>query len=133
VKKKIADEHRALDALFTTTRSLLEGGGDLEPVRDAFDELRTALEAHLSAEEDLYYPTIWAVRPERKQPLVGFIRAHERFRDQLRRIDAKLESGARSEAARSLETFQTEFASHEVGEEEELSSLDEAISAEAMR
>ena len=133
MKQKISDEHRALDALFTATRSQLKGEGDRERARDAFDELHEALEAHLLAEEDLYYPTIWAVRPERKASLQGFIHAHERFRELLGEIAAKLESGDLSDAARILETFQAEFASHEVGEEEELSSLDDEISAEVAR
>jgi hypothetical protein len=133
VKQKISDEHRALDALFTATRSQLKGEGDRERASEAFEELHEALEAHLLAEENLYYPTIWAVRPERKPALQDFIRAHERFRELLGEIGGKLESGALSDVARILETFQAEFASHEVGEEEELSSLDDEISAETAR
>ncbi len=125
--KKIADEHRALDRLFSKALTLLEGDDRGFQARDAFEELREALESHLAAEEDLYFPTIWALRPEFKERLRAFIRAHHHFRGFIEEITGLMDSHETEEATHVLERLRHEFGIHEGGEEDTLRSLDQQI------
>jgi hypothetical protein len=127
VLKKIAEEHRALDRMFASAHALLEGDGPVLQARDAFEELREALDAHLSAEENLYFPTIWALRPEFKGRLRAFIRAHHHFRGLIEEIVGLMESHETEEATHVLGQLRHEFGRHEGGEEDTLRSLDEEI------
>ncbi len=124
---EIADEHRALDRLFTGALTALEGTGPEAQVRDAFEELREALESHLAAEENLYFPTIWALRPEFKDRLRAFIRAHHHFRGLVQEIAGLMDSRETEEARFVLERLRHEFGRHEGSEEDALRSLDQEI------
>lgn len=125
--RKIADEHRALDRLFATALKLLEGDVPELEATDAFENLREAMESHLTAEENLYFPTIWALLPEFKDRLRAFIRAHHHFRGLLQEIGGLMDSAEQEEAAYVLERLRHEFGRHEGGEEDLLRSLDQEI------
>ncbi|MAG32405.1 MAG: hypothetical protein CL908_16105 [Deltaproteobacteria bacterium] len=125
--RKIADEHRALDRLFATVLEQVQGGGVGARGREAFEELRETLESHLGAEENLYFPTIWAVRPEFKDRLTAFIRVHHSYRSLVQEIAGLMESGETEEAAYVLDGLRHDFSGHEGGEEDALRSLDDVI------
>lgn len=125
--RKIADEHRALDVLFATALTLLEDGGGELQARDAFEELRESLDSHLSAEENLYFPTIWELRPVFKDRLRAFIRAHHHFRGLIQEIAGLMDSRETEEARFVLEGLRHEFGRHEGSEEDALRSLDQEI------
>lgn len=125
--RKIADEHRALDVLFATALTLLEDGGGELQARDAFEELRESLDSHLSAEENLYFPTIWELRPVFKDRLRAFIRAHHHFRGLIQEIAGLMDSRETEEARFVLERLRHEFGRHEGSEEDALRSLDQEI------
>ena len=127
IVREIADEHRAQDRLFARALTLLEEGGPELQARDAFEELRGALESHLVAEENLYFPTIWALRPEFKDRLRSFIRSHHHFRGLIQEITGLMGSHETEEATHVLERLRNEFRKHEVGEEDVLRSLDQLI------
>ena len=56
----IYSEHRHLDSHFRDTLDALAG----EEAHAACSLLREALEVHFGQEEDLYFPTLWKLRPE---------------------------------------------------------------------
>ena len=127
----IADEHRALDRLFARALELFEGGDEAGlQARESFEELRETLDSHLSAEENLYFPTIWALRPEFKDRLRAFIRAHHHFRGLIQEIAGLMDSDETEEATHVLERLRHEFARHEGSEEDALHSLDQLILAD---
>lgn len=125
--RKIADEHRALNRLFATALKLLEGDELDLGAGEAFGTLREAMESHLTAEENLYFPTIWAILPEFKDRLRAFIRAHHHFRGLLQEISGLMDSAEEEEAKYVLERLRHEFGRHEVSEEDALRSLDQEI------
>ncbi len=125
--REIADEHRVLNRLFATALKLLEGDASKLEARDAFEELREAAESHLAAEENLYFPTIWALLPEFKDRLGAFIRAHHFFRGLLQEIAGLLDSSEGEEATHVLARLRDEFGRHEGSEEDALRSLDQEI------
>ena len=53
------------------------------------EELANAMLAHFEREESLYYPTLWALRPEVEAPLKALIGIHPDFRT---RPDALVET-----------------------------------------
>ena len=124
---KIAEEHRALDKLFATALDQLEAGDSECQARDALAELAETLESHLVAEENLYFPTIWALRPEFKDRLRAFIRAHHHFRGLIQEIAGLLDCQEMEEAMHVLRSLKHEFGRHEGAEEDALRSLDEHI------
>ena len=120
--QEIAEQHRALDGLFARAREALRAG-DAEGADGALDGLRTALEIHFGQEGHLYYPAVWALRPDQEEALRSFLRDHERFRNQLVRIQLRI-GEATAEAAGSFEAFVDDFLDHEVREERLLRSLE---------
>ncbi len=85
------------------------------------------MESHLTAEENLYFPTIWAILPEFKDRLRAFIRAHHHFRGLLQEISGLMDSAEEEEAKYVLERLRHEFGRHEGSEEDALRSLDQEI------
>jgi len=116
-------EHRRLGTLFCRMRESLEGEG-LESARKALHQLSEALEAHLGQEESLYYPTIWALRPDYKQPLCDLLDIHPHIRDCMAELAEALEIEGRSEVEGRLEGLDKLFRQHERAEEHLLHSLD---------
>ncbi len=126
---RIVEEHRTLNVLFEKTLSLLCGQDRAPDGPGAFEELRDALDVHLSAEEDLYFPAIWSLRPEHDALLKTFIQAHTRFRAILGDVAKRMEGGEIVQAAAALGKLDEAFAAHEGQEEELLRSIDQEVLA----
>jgi hypothetical protein len=127
LKRKVASEHRRLDRLFAEVRATLMPSGPKAKRLPLFGRLRETLEAHLAQEDRLYYPPIWALRPERKAALLALVRAHDQFRSLLDEIGRDLAEGAMGAARRAFDSFAEAFAQHEAGEEKLLHALEEEI------
>ncbi len=127
VEKNIAAEHRVLDELFAKALTQLAGSDTGVQAGSTFEELSEVLETHLVAEESLYFPTIWALRPEFKDRLRAFIRAHHHFRGLIKEITGLLKSHEAEEAMHLLERFREAFGVHEGGEEAAMRALEEQI------
>lgn len=134
-RSSVRDEHRHLGSLMRRTREALSGIDAEEqapvdgPARDAVRELTETLEAHFEQEEFLYYPTIWALRPPFKKPLLDLIDCHPALRGLLADLGQALEQGAIGDALRRLEGLTRFFGQHERAEEQILQSLDREIDA----
>ena len=127
--EQIAAEHRSLDALFGDTRSVLKETGAGEQARLAVTRLLEAVESHLSREESLYYPTIWALRPDLKPPLLRLVESHSEFRTLLGAVAESVETDALEDAAHRIDELVGLFSRHEVAEESLLDSLEEDLEA----
>jgi hemerythrin len=127
--EQIAAEHRSLDALFGDTRNVLKEADAGGEVRRAVTRLLEAVESHLSREESLYYPTLWALRPDLKPPLLRLVEAHDQFRSLLGAVAEAVESDALEDAAHRIDELVGLFNQHEVAEESLLDSLEEDLEA----
>jgi len=127
VEREVLAEHRRLDALFVEVQTAFKRPVVSEAARDAFKELGEALDTHFDQEDRLYYPAIWALRPDLKPKLHAFREEHAEFRRQLEAIEAMLASGDFEEACRAIEVLSGRFGRHEVSEEETLRSLDQEL------
>jgi len=116
-QETVSREHAHLSELLSELASACQTSPAGESPRGLFEELRDALEAHFVREESLYYPTVWALRPELEQPLRTLIRGHAVFREQIEAIDAALSPRSLSQARRLLVAFGGLFEQHERSEE----------------
>ena len=125
----IAAEHRHLSALFAETRTALEKEDGGQRAKAALARLQDGMEAHFQREESLYFPTIWALRPDLKDFLADLVETHPRFRELLDAITRALEAASFAEAGRYLEELVGLFSDHERAEELLLHSLEAELSA----
>ena len=118
-------EHRKLGALFAGVREALgEPDESRASARKALLRLSEAMEAHLGQEESLYYPTIWALRPDFREPLRDLLDSHPIIREELVGLEESLDGDPFSEVEGRLDRLFTFFRHHESAEEKLLHSLD---------
>ncbi|MBW2418408.1 MAG: hemerythrin domain-containing protein [Deltaproteobacteria bacterium] len=128
---KVSGEHRRLEEMFEDLRAALRpqenDAGALPAASKVLEEMREELEAHFDVEERLYYPSLWALRPERKAPLHALLQRHPRFLTQLEKIARSLQAEALSEAETLFDSFASDFALHEDAEETLLKNLEQTL------
>ncbi len=124
VERDVLAEHRRLETLFEEVLDSFHPEGEPDAARAALKELRAALETHFDQEDRLYYPAIWALRPDLKTELKGLVDAHDEFVAQLDHLEALLGRGKRGEARQATESLSSVFKSHEEAEEAVLATLD---------
>ena len=111
--------HSRLDAWFETTRAALAG----DEAASACAQLRDALETHFAQEEDLYFPTIWQLRPEHEKSLRGLIAGHAVYLEKVDQTAELVSAGRPDEAVACFEELQKLFAAHELEEEATLRAV----------
>jgi len=116
---KIEAAHGRIDGWFETTRSALAGDG----AANACAQLRDELETHFAQEEELYFPTLWQLRPDCEKSLRGLIAAHASYLGKLDKTAEFVIAGQPDDAVQCFEELQTLFAAHEVEEEALLRSM----------
>lgn len=126
--QRIAAEHRSLDALFGETRAVLRAVEARGKARLAIAHLLEQLKSHLFREERLYYPTIWALRPDYMSPLRLLVDSHAHLRSLLDAITECVERAPHEDAARRFDEFTRLFQEHEGAEEELLETLEQELS-----
>ena len=126
--RRVAAEHRSLDALFGETRAVLRVTDARGEARLAMAHLLEQVKSHLFREESLYYPTIWALRPEYLGPLRLLVDSHAHFRGLLDAITKCVERAAHEDAARRFDEFTRLFQEHEGAEEKLLETLEQELS-----
>ena len=128
---KVSNDHRRLEEMFEDLRAALrpqESGAGPGPVAsEILEEMREEVEAHFEVEERLYYPSIWALRPDRKAPLTALLERHPGFLAQLEKVAGALQSGALPDAAALFESFSSEFGLHEEAEESILREVQQSL------
>jgi hemerythrin-like domain-containing protein len=120
----VAHEHRRLDELLARVRAALDGEGNEGSAQAAISRLEHALEAHFLREESLYYPTLWALRPELESPLRRLTAQHAEFRSRLSALAEALDAGTIPRARLDATRFVELFGEHESAEERALEGLE---------
>jgi iron-sulfur cluster repair protein YtfE (RIC family) len=131
IEHAVAEQHRRLDAMFEEALAAMREGAAPDAIRDAFERLREALEAHLAQEDRLYFPSLCALRPVHRSVLDGLVASHDGFRSRLEEIDAQLGTHDLGEAERALGAFCGAFTAHEASEERLLRSIDAEVAEAA--
>jgi iron-sulfur cluster repair protein YtfE (RIC family) len=120
--RRISSQHRQLAGLYALVTRALERRSPAQ-ARVAFERFRDALDAHMSLENELYFPALHGLRPDLEAELAGLVREHRRFRRSLDRLAGSFGDGDASACSRGLASFAAAFAEHEQREERLMESI----------
>lgn len=128
-ERRIEGQHARLDDFaHDVYDSLQKSARDKEGVAAAMDDFQlyeSALEAHMTLEEDVTFPRLHGLRPDLGERLTILVREHDVLRNEVEAIKAQLEKGDRSAAQLALEAFARRLERHEASEEELLAAVGE--------
>lgn len=115
--RRISAQHRQLDSLHALVARALERS-DVATALQCFVRFKDALDAHMSLEDDLYFPALHGLEPDLEAELLSLAREHRRFRDDLGELEQHFATGDAGSCQRRLDRFVDGFAAHELREEE---------------
>jgi hemerythrin-like domain-containing protein len=118
--RRISSQHRQLDALFALVANAVARGAPRE-ARDAFVRFADAVDAHVSLEDELYFPALRGLRPELAVDLEALVGEHRELREQMQTLrglfDAAFDSETLLRCEAPLERFVSGVEAHEGREE----------------
>lgn len=129
LEREVVAEHRRLDALFAAVREAFvarRGGAALSL---AIDRLQEALEVHFLQEDELYYPSLWTLRPGQRTRLEACVSVHGQLRGLATDLGGRAARGELDGALQVFEALAEDFRRHEVREEEVLHELEGELAA----
>ena len=123
-ERRISSQHRQLEQLFDRVMKSVRVGGPHKAVND-FLLFSTALEAHMSVEEDIYFPALHGLRNDVGDELGRLIEEHQRIREQLADLRLTLASNDEDLGIAALERLAADVDRHEETEEKLISRITE--------
>jgi len=123
-ERRISSQHRQLEELFDRVMKSVRVGGIQKAVND-FLLFSTALEAHMSVEEDIYFPALHGLRNDVGDELGELIDEHQRIREQLADLRLNLASNDEDEGLEALERLAADVDRHEQTEEKLIARITE--------
>ena len=119
--RRMFGQHRQLEDFSGLVASAL-AGGSLRSARLAFTRFRDALEAHITVEDQMFFPAVRGLRPGLDAHLAQLVREHARFREHLDELHELLAKGSAEAFGKSFGDFREDFAQHEAREEQIISA-----------
>jgi len=123
-ERRISSQHRQLEELFDRVMESVRVGGTHKAVND-FLLFSTALEAHMSVEEDIYFPALHGLRNDVGDELGALIDEHQNIREKLADLRSNLASNDEEEGRAALERLATAVDRHEKTEEKLIARITE--------
>jgi hypothetical protein len=120
--RRLSAQHRQLDDFFDMLTEAL-ARDSLEGARAAFLRFRDALEAHVTLEDQVFFPAVNGLQPDLGDQLAELVDEHRDFRDQLDLLHDWIARGSQQRFEQGLEELATQISAHELREEELLSHL----------
>jgi hypothetical protein len=115
--RRISSQHRQLDDLHAFVAAALEQG-DASTACQQFCRFKDALDAHMSLEDELYFPALHGLEPALEAELVRLAQDHRRFRSDLAALERSFDAGDLGSCQTALDRFVGQFAAHELREED---------------
>lgn len=115
--RRISSQHRQLEELHGFVEAALLRR-DAAAASQSFARFKDALDAHMSLEDELYFPALHGLQPGLESDLASLARDHQRFRLDLRGLERRFDEGEIGSCRTALEHFVGRFAAHELREEE---------------
>lgn len=123
-ERRIEGQHARLDDFAHDVYNALDKEG-VAAALDDFQLYETALEAHMTLEEDVTFPRLHGLRPDLGERLTTLVREHDALRGEVAAIKAQLDAGDQSGAQLALHAFARRVERHEASEEELLALVGE--------
>jgi hypothetical protein len=114
--RRISAQHKQLDLFYGMLEESLQRGS-LRGARVAFVRFHDALEAHISLEDQVFFPALRGLRPEFEPDLSALVEEHSTIRLELDRLHDLLSAGSLEECSECLGRFAAAIAEHEEREE----------------
>lgn len=121
-ERRISSQHERLDALCQDVYTRIDEAGPTRARAD-FEIFVTALDAHMTVEEDIYFPAIHGLRAETGEELSHLVEAHGALRRAAEEIARRLEEGDREGARSGLDQLASAVSQHEREEEDLLARI----------
>ena len=128
--RRISAQHKQLDLFYGMLEEALQRGS-LRGARVAFVRFHDALEAHISLEDQVFFPALRGLRPEFEADLSGLVDEHAAIRLDLDHLHDLLAEGELEDCLECLGRFATTIAEHEEREETLMARIHELRSSGA--
>ena len=123
-ERRIEGQHERLDTLCREVYAVLGKEGPAAAIND-FLLYKSALEAHMTLEEDVYFPALHGLRGDLSELLTKLVEEHDEVRVELTEIKMRLKRGDQTGARLGLEAMARFFEKHEQIEEDLLAHVTE--------
>jgi hemerythrin-like domain-containing protein len=120
--RQMATQHEHLRTLIHAIADAIEIGR-VEEIRESIDRLRGSIEAHFSLEDDVFFPALHGLHPEKGRELNALMRDHVDFLEELSRLRDGLTTDTLDDFAKGYRAFSQSIAEHECREERLVASL----------
>jgi len=121
---RISSQHERLDELCREVYMRIEKDGAALAIND-FLLFVTALDAHMTVEEDIYFPALHGLREDAGEELAKLVAEHETLREGADEIRLLLKAGDRDGARLALDSLAREISRHEQAEEDLIARITE--------
>ncbi len=114
--RQMEGQHRHLKPIYAELVRAVDGRGASE-MQEWLLRYREALEAHFALEEEVLFPALRGLHPQREGDLDRLSEDHQRFQGQLLEIERGLRTAYGHESASRIEAFRESLEEHEKREE----------------
>ncbi len=123
-ERRICSQHKQLGILFEWVLDSLEAGGPRKTIGD-FLLFQTALEAHMSVEEEIFFPALHGLCNDLEDDLPNLVSEHSDIRTILAGVKQRLHAADTDDSRLALLNLATRINSHERQEEDVISRVTE--------
>ena len=123
-ERRITSQHEKLDELCREVYTRIDKDGATKAMGD-FLLFATALDAHMTVEEDIYFPALHGLRPDAGEELTRLVEEHARLRRMTDRVKGSLKRGDRETAKLALDELARQVSVHESEEEDLIVRINE--------
>jgi iron-sulfur cluster repair protein YtfE (RIC family) len=123
-EQRITSQHERLDELCREVYMRIDKYGPSQAIND-FLLFVTALDAHMTVEEDIYFPALHGLRAEAGEELTELVAEHDVIREAAERIRILLNAKNRDGARLALDELARQITKHEKAEEDLIARITE--------
>jgi len=123
-ERRIASQHERLDDLCREVYARIDKDG-AAPALDEFLLFVTALDAHMTVEEDIYFPALHGLRADAGPELMEFVDEHVELRADAAAVRDRLQEHDGAGARLALDHLARRVSQHELAEEDLIARITE--------
>jgi hemerythrin-like domain-containing protein len=131
-ERRITSQHEKLDVFCREVYTRIDKDGAQLAIND-FLLFSAALDAHMTVEEDIYFPALHGLRPDIGDELAGLVAEHDELRVGLDEVRRALKRDDGPQARVALDQLARRVSAHEIAEEDLIALINEAPALEEGR
>jgi hypothetical protein len=123
-ERRITSQHEQLDGLCREVYARIDKDGAGDSLQE-YTLFMTALDAHMTVEEDIYFPALHGLCADAGPDLANLVEEHDELRGEATEVRIRLEAHDREGARRSLDRLARHVSDHELAEEDLIARITE--------